>query len=88
MYLNRLLSPRERKNSVVGLEFQLPGTSETIWARGQVLREAQGQPFHGTGIQITGITRAHQRLLKDFMTEQRIKRLRKLMATIRRNRLH
>ncbi len=88
IYLNRLLLPVRRKSQVVGLEFELPDVSEVIWARGEVRFDTRNPYFHGTGVEITGIAQAHQRLLYDYVAEHRAKQLRRLLAMIRRNRMH
>jgi hypothetical protein len=76
------------RTRMLGLEFQLPGTSEVIWARGEVRFDAADPYFQSTGILITGIASSHQRLLRDYVMETRIRQLRRLMATVRRNRRH
>jgi c-di-GMP-binding flagellar brake protein YcgR len=91
LYLNRLNQPEQdehKKPSVIGLEFELPGTSETIWAKGEVRYDVRDDYFHGTGVEITGIAQAHQRLISEYVLEQRANKLRKVLANIRRNRLH
>jgi hypothetical protein len=88
LYLNRLIQPVERRSSIVGLEFELPGTSEVIWARGEVRYDTLDPYFHGTGVQITGIAVRHQRLLRDYVLDNRAQQLRKLLALVRRNRMH
>ena len=88
IYLNRLLTPFHRDGRVVGLEFELPETSEVIWARGEIRYDAMDRYFHGTGIEFTGMARVHERLIHDYITERRVKTLRKLLARVRRNRLH
>ncbi len=94
IYLNRLKQPVERmlhplpETPVVGLEFELPGTSEVVWARGEVRFDAMDDYFHGTGVLFTGIARKHKNLVRDFVVEHRTKRLRQLLASIRRNRMH
>ena len=88
LYLNRLLQPVGRSSPIVGLEFELPGTNEMIWARGEVRYDTFDPYFHGTGVQITGIALAHQRLLRDYVLENRAQQLRKLLTLIRRNRMH
>ncbi len=72
---------------VLGLEFELPGTSEVIWCRGEIRFDASDPYFRSTGIQITGIANSHQRLLRDYVIENRVRELRRLLATIRRNRM-
>lgn len=88
IFLNRLLTPFQRENQVVGLEFELPGTSEVIWARGAIRYDALDKYFHGTGVEFTGMARAHERLIRDYVLEKRERSLRRLLAQIRRNRLH
>jgi hypothetical protein len=89
LYVNSLpnLVTPKRKTRVLGLEFELPGTSEVIWARGEVRFDANDPYFKCTGIEITGIANSHQRLLRDYVIENRVRELRRLLATIRRNRL-
>jgi len=88
LYLNRLLTPFARDNPVVGLEFELPQTSEMIWARGEIRYDAMDRYFHGTGVEFTGMARAHERLIREYVLDQRERDLRRLLARIRRNRLH
>ena len=88
IYLNRLLTPFQRENRVVGLEFELPDTSEVIWARGEVRFDQLDKYFHGTGVEFTGMATAHQRLIRDYVLEKRERALRQLLARVRRNRLH
>jgi hypothetical protein len=86
--LSSLSLPAFSPTRVVGLEFELPGTSETVWARGEVRHDASDPYFRGTGVEITGIAKVHQRLIRDYVMEQRARQLRKLLAVIRRNRMH
>lgn len=88
VHLNRLLQPFARETPIVGLEFELPDTSEVIWARGEIRYDTMDQYFHGTGVEFTGMARAHHRLIRDYVYEQRERTLRRLLARIRRNRLH
>lgn len=88
IYLNRLLAPFRREDRVVGLEFELPETSEIIWARGEIRYDAMDPYFHGTGIEFTGMAHLHQRLIRDYVMEQRVQRLRRILARVRRNRVH
>ena len=70
------------------LEFELPETGETIWARGEAMRDSYSQFFHGTGLKFTGMARAHQRLIRDFVCDKREHQLLGLLKLIRRNRRH
>ena len=85
IYLQRLAQP-VRRPSVVGLEFELPRTSETVWARGEVVFDQFDDYFHGTGVRFTGLTRFHERMIRDFVLEERERRLRKLLSRVQRNR--
>jgi len=88
LYLNRLISPMLRQSPVVGLEFELPQTSEVVWARGEICYDSMDRYFHGTGVRFTGMAHKHQRLVRDYVYDQREQQLRKLLATVRRNRVH
>lgn len=87
LYLNRLSRPAPGPGGVVGLEFELPGTNELIWARGEVRYDTRDPYFHGSGVEITGIAGRHQRLIRDYVLERRAHKLRRLLASVRRNRL-
>jgi hypothetical protein len=77
-----------REERFVQLEFELPGTSEVIWARGEVRYDALPTKLvHGTGIQITDIARAHARLLRDYVIDLKRSRLQKLLDRIAGNRM-
>ncbi len=88
IYLKGLIQPEPRETKVVGLEFELPGTSELIWARGQVRFDQSDTYFQGSGVEFTGIPQRHSRLVRDYVMGERARQLRKLLALIRRNRMH
>jgi hypothetical protein len=92
-----------RENRYVQLEFALPGTSDTIWARGEVRYDELGLASgdgrsdteamaHGTGIQFVAIARGHVRLLRDYVEEEleqrRRAQLQKILGLVRSNRYH
>lgn len=89
LYLNRVHLPAGSRplpeTRDVGLEFELPGTSEVIWARGRVCYEAVDPYFHGAGIQFVAMPRVHARLLRDFCVEARRAELAGLLSRIRAN---
>ena len=67
----------------VGLEFELPGTGEVIWARGEVCRSAAGDPMvHQTGVRFTAMPMLYARMLRDYCIESRRKHLGALLARI------
>jgi hypothetical protein len=88
LYVNKVLTPLQRATRVVALEFELPGTGETIWARGEIAHDALDDYFHGQGIRFTGMARLHARLLRDYCIEKRRAQLGDLLERIRRNRMH
>jgi hypothetical protein len=87
-YVHKLLQPLQRDSRVVGLEFELPGTGEMIWARGEVRYDTMDDYFHGTGIRITGIPRLHEKLLHEYIQEKRRDRLQQMLRHVRLNRRH
>lgn len=87
IFVNRLrLKEVARESPVVGLEFELPGTSETVWARGEVIFDQTDEFFQSTGIRFSGMAQRHQRLVRDFVLEHQARQLRDILTRIRRNR--
>lgn len=95
LYLNRLSLAKERRptrlrypqpDKLVGLEFELPDTSEVIWAAGRVRYGAQDAYFHGTGVTFDSMAEFHRRIVRDYVLEFRERRLRELLGRVRRNR--
>ena len=87
LYVNKVVGSLQRRSRVVGLEFELPGTSEVIWARGEVCYDTLDDYFHGQGIRFNGMARAHRKLIRDFCIERRRARLSDLLARIRGSRV-
>ena len=52
----------------VGLQFQLPGTEEVIYAEGEVVREwcDEEQREEGSGVRFTLLTERHRRLIDQY----------------------
>lgn len=88
IFLNRLFQPETQDPSTVVMEFQLPGMSEVIWAKGEVCYDKTDEYFHKTGVRFTTIAKKHRELLKDYINDYRVKRLKSLLTKIRQNRLH
>lgn len=65
-----------------GVEFELPGTGEVIWARARACHERAAGPTLGLGIRFTAMARAHERLLADFCIEARHSHVDALLARI------
>jgi len=52
----------------VGLQFQLPGSDEVIYAEGEVVREWAGSDARdGSGIRFTVLAERHQRLIEAYV---------------------
>ena len=87
LYLHRVtLDPATRllaSGTAVGLEIELPGTGEVIWARGEVCRERRERTVCGSGVRFADMPRIHARLVRDFCHERRLARLDQLLARIR-----
>jgi PilZ domain len=92
LYVNRVHKPRwfARDSRFVQVELTLPGTSDSIWARGEIRYDELGLPelVHGTGIALTAIARGHAKLLRDFVMERQKQRVRQVLALMRRHRYH
>ena len=72
---------------VVGLELDLPGIPESIWASGQICyrkndRTANGLAS-GLGVRFLAMARSQARTVRDFCIESRRKNLGSLLARIR-----
>jgi len=83
VYVNKVVTQLARRSRVVGLEFELPGTAEVIWARGEICYDTIDDCFHGQGIRFTGMPRVHQRLIRDWCIEKRRAMLGFLLDRIR-----
>ena len=77
--IHRIPGRRAMPNSV-SLEFELPGTGESIWARGELWREERDAFAISRGIRFTAMAVAHARLLHDFCIETRRSRLGSIIA--------
>ena len=73
LFLQKLTEPVVRPARVVGLEFELPGTSELIWASAESRFESIGNDFHLTGLRFVAMARKHERLLYDYVFEKKRK---------------
>lgn len=71
LYLQKLTEPLVRPARVVGLEFELPGTAEVIWASAESRFDSIGSDFHLTGLRFLAMARKHERLLHDYVFEKK-----------------
>lgn len=58
---------------VVGIEFELPGTGEIIWAKAETQFEAIDRDFHRAGIRFVAMARRHERLVREFVWDRRLR---------------
>ena len=56
---------------VVGLELELPGTGEVIWASAEPRFHSVSKREHFSGLQFLGMARKHERLIRDYVRERR-----------------
>jgi len=52
----------------VGLQFQLPGSEEVIYAEGEIVREWLSTGAEGSGVKFTLLTERHRRLIDQYVT--------------------
>ena len=76
--------PRPRERREVGLEFELPGTGEVIWARGEVCYAHSDAFAESSGVRFTGLPSLYARMIRAFCWERRRQHLARLLARIRR----
>src|SRR5262249_21911672 len=84
VYVNKVIRRESRRSRVVGLELELPGTGDLIWARGEICYDTLTDCFHGEGIRFTAMPRVHARLIRDYCIERRRAQLGMLLERIRR----
>ncbi|MSP63591.1 MAG: PilZ domain-containing protein [Myxococcales bacterium] len=98
--VQRLNRPLHRSSRIVQLEFELPGTGETIWAKGEAcFDELELTPFgasgegpvatiHSSGIHMLAMATRHARLMRDYVIERRRVHLKDALARMTRRRYH
>jgi len=70
LFVQKLVMPFMRHAPTVGLEFELPGTGEIIWAGAECRYDAVGSDFHLTGMRFTAMARKHERLIRDYVRDK------------------
>ncbi len=66
IYLTQLIEPTGTVQRV-GLQFQLPGCNEIIYAEGEVVRDVEKEAARGHGVRFTLLTDYHRRLIERFI---------------------
>jgi Peptidase M16 inactive domain/PilZ domain len=64
--LAHLIEPAQH-GSRVGLQFQLPGSEEVIYAEGEIVREWLDTSAEGSGIKFTLLTERHKKLINQYV---------------------
>jgi hypothetical protein len=77
IYLGELIEPHEHRRMlsrdeppVVGLQFQLPGTEEVIYAEGEVIRYQERKRTGGYGVRFIHLTARHRTLINRYIRDQ------------------
>lgn len=68
---------------IVGLELDVPGVDDSIWAAAQVCYRREDHLAAGLGVRFVSMARSHARIVRDFCIEMRRKNLGTLLARIR-----
>lgn len=68
---------------LVGLELELPGISDSIWALGQIAYRKDDHLASGLGVRFVEMARSQARLLRDFCIDMRRRHLGSILARIR-----
>jgi hypothetical protein len=74
LYLNTVSHAPLAPRTPLGLEFTLPGSSETIWAAGELCYDAVDDYMNGSGIRFVAMAGLHERLIRDYLKEARRQR--------------
>jgi hypothetical protein len=69
--IRKASTPRLHHAGIVGLEVELPGTNEVIWASAEPRFHAVGHRFQLSGLLFLDMARKHRRLLHDYVGERR-----------------
>jgi hypothetical protein len=70
---------------LIGLEIDLPGTTDSIWASGRVCYRQDDAMASGLGVRFVAMARSQARMIRDFCIETRRSHLGSLLARIRAN---
>ncbi len=83
VYVHKVITQLSRRSRVVGLEFELPGTGDLIWARGEICYDTLSDCFHGEAIRFTAMARLHRRMIREYCMERRREHLGRILDRIR-----
>jgi hypothetical protein len=69
LFAEQPVAPFERNSNIVQIELPLPNTSDSIWAKAEVVYDQFGSLFHGSGIRFVAMARQHQRMLREWLRD-------------------
>lgn len=67
IWVSKVLEPQTQARQI-GLEFQLPGDAEVIWATGEVVRDEVGQARDGSAIRFTTMADRYRRMIEVYVS--------------------
>jgi hypothetical protein len=68
---------------VVGLEIDVPGMNESIWASGRICYRKDDDLAAGLGVRFVAMAKSQARFIRDFCIEMRRQHLGALLARVR-----
>jgi c-di-GMP-binding flagellar brake protein YcgR len=68
---------------VVGVELEVPGVDDSIWAAARVCYRKDDRMASGLGMRFVAMAKTHARIIREFCIEMRRKNLGSLLARIR-----
>lgn len=68
---------------LVGLELELPGVDDSIWALGRICYRQDDRLASGLGVRFVEMAKSQARLVRDFCIEMRRRHLGSILARIR-----
>lgn len=68
---------------VVGLELEIPGVDDSIWAAGRICYRNDDRLASGLGVRFIAMAKSHARMIRDYCIEMRRKHLGSILARIR-----
>ncbi len=68
---------------LVGLELELPGIDDSIWALGKICYRRDDRLASGLGVRFVEMARSQARLLRDFCIDVRRRHLGSILSRIR-----
>ena len=71
IWISKVLEPSTASRAI-GLEFQLPGSSEVIWAAGEVVREEKREgatgDMDGSAVRFTAMAERYRRMIEVYVS--------------------